>query len=104
MRVWSPKPWDHQGIPKAALFLLLTYLFIHSANILLKAFHVPGTTLYLGNTVDGLSLECSSLAPECFWNKTHKAPQAGSDTGLLIFLDRGRRGLSIIRGPECVLK
>ena len=59
MRAWSPNHWDHQGIPKAALFLLLTHLFIHSANILLRAFPVPGTTLYPGNTVDGLSLECS---------------------------------------------
>lgn len=31
-------------------------------------------------------------------------PQAGSDTGLLMFLGRGRRGPGIIKGPECVLK
>lgn len=53
-----------------------SYLFIHSTNILLRVYHVSGTIPYLGNTVDGLSLDSSSLAPECFWNRrTYQDPR-----------------------------
>lgn len=45
-------------------------------------------------------ISCSSA----FGTGGHISTQAGTDTGLLMFLDRGGRERGNIKGPECVLK